>query len=824
MNKKDSLILILFAFCMLQINAQNLTIVPSVGVDEQGIEVHKSIFPHQDKDAIVYTSKTRHINELKRASDCFIQAQGIENDFLSLEFNKNRISVKSKQFDDVIIKEIVVEGNAVNYEKTKSFDSIWGTAQELNIKYDNGRMLTFRLFPSNPFLFVNTTIKNEGKIDLVLKQMTFANVHLVMNNLSSLNTLGTGGMKPLSNAMGSYTYSLVADPLSRKSVLVSWLTQLQGLGYMTPQQRGVECNIETGLEFGNYVVKPGQERSTDILLIGVFADGREGLELYADYLAKSYQIRLPEKPNVYCTWYHRDVTGSGASTEKALKENAQFVAKHLAPFGLNVIQIDDNWQSSMIDGIDYKKNNKQINGVKLGDGPIKSFTKANFNFPSGMDFTAKNLNKEGFTAGIWFMPFSGDIHHPDFDKNIFAKNAKTGEPYEVKLWSGTCIDATSPAGEAFLRKRFKGIYDWGYRYFKIDGLHTGAPSENIYVTRSYKGKPSYADAKLYNNEMTYVQCFRKGLSLLKEEAPDAFLLGCAATQNMSSFSSSFGFVNAMRVGPDNDNGRTGNWQRVTAGADFAGNLYFLNNKVWYNDPDPYYIRESNPLNKARWMLSWQSISGSLSTSSEQYADLSAERLDMLKRGLPTHSLPVRPVDILENEHPAIWLVQNQRMKIIGLFNWNEHKQSNIDFSLNRMGLNGNTEYEVFDFWANKYIGKIKNQLQAVLDSASCQVLAVKESKDYPQLISTSRHITQGLMDVITENWDSKSKTLFGASKVVAGDDYEFRLIVPIGFKIKTATCNGISLKNKQEGTLYRIKFTPKSTDMVDWKFTFYSIN
>jgi hypothetical protein len=750
----------------------------------------------------------------------FAQTQKIENDLLSLELNKNNLSVKSKQLTDVVIKDISAEGNVVSCKKTSSNDSKWGVAQELNVKYDNGRTLTYRLFPTNPFLFVHTTIKNDGNVNLVLKQMSFASVDFSIKNLTNLNTLGTGGMSPLSSSLGSFTYSLVADPESRNAVLVSWLTQLQGMGFMTLKQQGADCQVEAGLEFGNYVVKPGQERSTDVLLIGIFADGRKGLELYADYLAKSYQIKLPEKPNVYCTWYHRDLTGSGASTEKALQENTLFASKNLAPFGLNVMQIDDHWQSSMIDSIDYKNTHKKINGVKLGEGPIKTFTDANFNFPSGMEFTAKNIIKEGFTAGIWFMPFAGDVHHPIFNKDIFAKNAKTGEPYEVKLWSGTCIDATSPTGEDFLRKRFKRIYDWGYLYFKIDGLHMGAPSENIYVNRAYKGKPNYADATLYNNDMTYVQCFRKGMSIMKEEAPNAFLLGCAATQNMSSFASSFGFVDAMRVGPDNDKGRIGSWKQVTAGADFAGNLYFLNNKVWYNDPDPYYIRESNPLNKARWMVSWQSISGSMSTTSDQYATLPPERLDLIKRGLPTHSLLARPVDILESKNPAIWLVQNERINIIGLFNWKEHEQTNITYSLSRMGLDGSKEYEVFDFWANKYLGKIKNQLQTVLDSASCQVLAVKESKKYPQIISTSRHITQGLMDVITENWDSKSNTLSGKSDVVSGDMYEFRLIIPTRYTIKGATCNRISVKINQEGTLCRIQFIPTNTGKIDWKFSF----
>lgn len=126
-----------------------------------------------------------------------------------------------------------------------------------------------------------------------------------------------------------------------------------------------------------------------------------------------------------------------------------------------------------------------------------------------------------------------------------------------------------PAGESFLRKRFKEFTIGDICYYKIDGLHTGAPSENIYVNRSYDGMPVYGDARLYNDEYTFTQCFRKGLSILKEESPGVFLLGCAATQNMSSLGAAFGMVNAMRVGPDNDGAIRGVWKSTTAGADYA---------------------------------------------------------------------------------------------------------------------------------------------------------------------------------------------------------------------------------------------------------------
>lgn len=66
-----------------------------------------------------------------------------------------------------------------------------------------------------------------------------------------------------------------------------------------------------------------------------------------------------------------------------------------------------------------------------------------------MQHTAGYLEKKGFTPGLWFMPFSGDVRNPHFPKEIFAQHRWTGAPYEVKRWSGTCIDATSPAGESF---------------------------------------------------------------------------------------------------------------------------------------------------------------------------------------------------------------------------------------------------------------------------------------------------------------------------------------------------------------------------------------
>ena len=69
---------------------------------------------------------------------------------------------------------------------------------------------------------------------------------------------------------------------------------------------------------------------------------------------------------------------------------------------------------------------------------------------------------------------------------------------------------------------------------------------------------------------------------------------------MRSLGGSFGLIDAMRIGPDN----RANYPATLKGPLFGGRFYFLHNRVWHNDPDPAYVRESLPLDDARSLCSW----------------------------------------------------------------------------------------------------------------------------------------------------------------------------------------------------------------------------
>ncbi len=742
----------------------------------------------------------------------------IQNEFLRLTPSESGLILSPKKGKPSVSITIILPETIQDTRASKIEDRLWGQGHRLTLNQTGNKSTTITLYERTPFAHLETHVSNPGNEPRDLRKLDIAELTFDRGvDGDNLNTLGTPGLRPVSEESNSYAYITLVDPKSRRGVVTGWLTQRQGVGILLSSLKEGQPRLRTFLDFGHYRVKPNQTRETDVLAIGFFEDARLGLEHYAEDTARVYAIKLPPKPNVYNTWYHQSIHKSGCSNQKRLTENATFAAQHLKPFGLGVMQIDDHWQSESTKELPYRAPQGSH------EGPVKLFVEARADrFPDGMAAMASILRKKGFTPGIWFIPFAGTPSNPNLDPDIFVRNRKTGGLLVGQTWSGTCIDLTNPKGEAFLRQRFKRLHDWGYRYFKLDGLHTGAPSRNIYVHREFKGETFADNAELHNKDMTFVQAFRHGLDIVREEAPETFCLGCCVVQNMVSFAPAFGKVDAMRVGPDNDDAASGHWESVLMLPMFAGNYYFLHNRVWYNDPDPVYVRETAPLSHVQCMLSFVAVTGMMHSTSMQYAELSPKRLNLIKRSLPSHDLNVRPVDILEKEIPSLWLVRNDRLAVLGVFNWEVRDDAVIKESLERIGLDAKKRYHAYEFWSDSYLGIIQEELCVSLRKTSCQVLALREVMNHPQVISTSRHITQGLMDVASEKWDPETNVLRGVSKVIADDPYELRIVCPAGFQL---TAMPPDLRTKvslvtQENGVARVRILPTATGSLDWTLTF----
>ncbi|MGH7968292.1 MAG: hypothetical protein ACREIC_06135, partial [Limisphaerales bacterium] len=372
---------------------------------------------------------------------------------------------------------------------------------------------------------------------------------------------------------------------------------------------------------------------------------------------------------------------------------------------------------------------------------------------------ADELGHLGLRAGLWFLPFASDYQDPEFKErqNWFVKRAD-GTPFETP-WGNTSLDLTRPDVQDYLTRMVRTIHGWGYNYFKMDGLWTGTATEQIYVNDGYRDDQIGTNAPFYNPRKTNLETFRDGLKLLRTAVgPEVFFSGCNVSQNMRTLGGSIGLVDSMRIGPDNGQ-RWGDYHREIAnngsGSLITGpvrgtRLYFLNGRVWWNDPDPTYVRASVPLSEARLITSWVALSGQFYLNSDWLPELPAERLDIIKRTIPAHRATARPVDYFDNPMPRIWLVtdarQPVRRDVLGLFNWGNDEQV-ISCSANKAGLETGKQYYAFDFWADSPAEPFTSEFSYRVPGRSCRVIAVRAKEGHPVLVSTSRHVSQGILEV-----------------------------------------------------------------------------
>jgi hypothetical protein len=99
-------------------------------------------------------------------------------------------------------------------------------------------------------------------------------------------------------------------------------------------------------------------------------------------------------------------------------------------------------------------------------------------------------------------------------------------------------------------------------------------------------------------------------------------------------------------------------------------------------------------------------------------------------------------------------------------------------------------------------------------------------ENHPVLVSTSRHVTQGMVDVEEESWNPGNRCLSGTSRVVGGDPCELRICVPGGEDVKGVDLSPEDIKAgeraafTQEGAQIRVRLTSPVARRTRWEVRF----
>ncbi len=504
--------------------------------------------------------------------------------------------------------------------------------------------------------------------------------------------------------------------------------------------------------------------------------------------------KFPTAPAGWCSWYFY----WAGITEDEVAKNTDWLAANLKRFGCEWVQIDDGWC-----------------GKGTGNGTNRDwFTTHQASFPQGMKWSADYIRSKGLRAGIWCIPFTQSdkelwithpelwVHRPDgTTPGDRTEPLDYDWPMEDRMveWAGRYfIDPTAPEAEEYLRGLFKMLCDqWGYEYVKID-----AQGMMPYFYDEHR-------AQLADPSLDGERVYRKGLSAMKEVmGPGRFLLNCGAGW------SSVGLCEGMRIGGD----VLLNWEGLQTGIDGTMMWIWQNTLAFYTDPDIVCVREPMPMEQARLWATLVGLTGQLLMASDKMYELPDERVELLRRIFPVadiHPMELYPLD--PANRPPIFDLKVRKpgvgeWDVVALFNWSETETRSVDVSPARLGV-AEGPWVGVDFWSGELVHDGVGTLSMELPPASCRVISLWANEGRPRFVGTSRHLTQGVLDVEAVAWDDKKLRLSGTSQVVGEDPYTVRVYVPKGWRVSGG-------KFKQVGPIAELTIKKPKNDRVRWTMSF----
>jgi hypothetical protein len=492
-------------------------------------------------------------------------------------------------------------------------------------------------------------------------------------------------------------------------------------------------------------------------------------------------------PAGWCSWY---IFYQGVREDQVV-QNTDWLAANLKKFGCQYVQIDDGWQ-----------------GVGQGAGENRDwYVTEKHKFPHGMKWLADYIRGKGFRPGIWLIPFATSdsklfarqpglfIRQSDGTSVFETTDAKTGKT-EID-WTGRyVVDPTGPEGRRWFTDLFRMItIDWGYDYVKIDGQGGSAGACNQYRQR-------LADPKLQPDD-----AYRAGLEAMKAVmGKDRFLLNCGGQY------SSAGLCEGIRIGGDVGP----DWTGMQAAIQATMQSLYMNHLCFWTDPDVVCVRPPLSFDQARLWATLLGITGQLLMTSDDMPKLGPDRVELIKRIFPVAD--IRPMDLYPLAgKPRIFDLRIAspgagQWDVVAVFNWDSLQSASVRLEPKDLGWPAH-RFLYYDVWEKKLLGANCGGLTVTLAPCSCKVIAARPAAGHPQLVGTSRHLTQGADDLIEAAWDRAHATWKGQSRVVGGDAYELRFTLPPGW-----TCS--DARAKIDGPLAVLTLNSDDNRTVAWSIAF----
>ena len=598
---------------------------------------------------------------------------------------------------------------------------------------------------------------------------------------------------------------------------------------------------DTVIDFSEQTTMQRHAQQPDLLDVTIPVPGNTLVRLTTDYFTKVLGLpfyapfddsQFPRAPVVWDSWpiYYEYVR------EQDVVRNTDWIAANLKPYGYQYVQLDD--------------------GYDRGENGTHYWTE-NWNrerFPHGPKWLTDYIKSKGLVPGVWLVPNTSQIpvdQHPDW----FLRYKKDGKI--ILDYNAPTLDDTNPDVLEFLRQEFTKLDDLGFEYYKFDGEHD-----------FLKYVPGVDLDRIANKTIDPIEAYRNRLKVIRDTVgPHRFIEGCPAGTPLDGI----GYFNSMYTGEDtliNWPGMYSLFSSITANA-------FLNHLAVYVMPGEMDVepamsvaetqkrrlpvvletaksRETTVTGfgttpaEARTIVSYVSLSGTVYSLGSLMPELPPDRTRMVRMTIPT--MPIIPIDLFSrgvempqwdifkrttpddyiHNYPEILDLKVNAAAgiydVAALTNWRSWPTTRSLNFADKLGLNPEASYVVFDFWAQKLLGIFKDKIDVAIDPHDTRVLLIHPMAKHPQLVGTSRHIS-GAYSIDDLAWDSAKNSIRGTSESVPGDDYTLWFYVPAGVsvagvRVQTKAQPAVAAQHELAGNVLKVTFKGQAAP-AEWEISFH---
>lgn len=587
---------------------------------------------------------------------------------------------------------------------------------------------------------------------------------------SGLHSWDGGSMvrvNPAKKLESYYTLALQSPPLA-----AGFLAGRHNLDRFELTVSAADLGFTAYGECNQCLLPAGASRAADPLFLSVGGHPLHQLEVFADLAARETGVQLwPENFATWCSWYagwmrQESLFEFKDGLEQGVETNIPLVAKHLGTRGTPTMRVVDD-----------------SNEMSYGDWDNRTLA-----VPKGFQRLAGKIRGAGITAGVWYPPFWVPAksrlyqEHPELlcrnDNGQVAVGKNAGIPEAMYGNHLAFLDASNPAAAARMETTARAWRERGFRYVMTDFMYWGAWPQ-----------------KRFDPTLTAVETYQRALRAMRRGyGKDCYWLHCGALLGPA-----MGLGDGMRISGDSHGDGIFSYQAAAA-------RWFYNWRVWLNDPDAIVCRRYGETKGVEWnraWMSWMALAGNVLTYGDTLDDLPAEYLDLYRKVLPPLPVAGRPLDLWENDPYLIWGMDpgsaDGPYTLFGVFEFQGKRPGQlITLNLDEVAARSRgwdqtppeapAAWLLWDFWQQRLTRVSGPHLKIPVPEKSCGVYALRPDLGRPQLLGTSGHFSQGVLETRDFNWDARQRRLTGRVRGNGGDPTTLFFHLPAGMK-----CDGASL-------------------------------